>query len=152
MNDLLTKTIRIIFKHYIIGLIAILIGTWIIGEIPKRYTIERDRIQWIVSILSIPLIGLFFSWRTKIRLERTEGRLYFYSALILFLTWILTLYSKAIVMGLYSTFEKGQERILEAIVGYTIYQLWIYGGLGFVHGLLGGILLNYDLKKNLEKI
>lgn len=68
------------------------------------------------------------------------------------MTWILTLYSKALAMGLYSTFEKGQERILEAIAGYTIYQLWIYGGLGLVHGLLGGILLNYDLKKNMKKI
>lgn len=68
------------------------------------------------------------------------------------MTWILTLYSKAIVIGVYSTFEKGQGGILEAIAGYTIYQLWIYGGLGLIHGLLGGIFLNYDLKKNLEKI
>ena len=108
--------------------------------------------QWIVSILSIPLIGLFFSWRTNIRLQRTERKLYLYSVLILFMTWILTLYSKAVVMGLYATFEKGQEQVLEAIAGYTIYQLWIYGGLGLIHGLLGGILLNYDLKNNLEKI
>lgn len=55
-------------------------------------------------------------------------------------------------MGLYSTIEKGQGRILDAIAGYTIYQLWIYGGLGLIHGLLGGIFLNYDLKKNLEEI
>jgi hypothetical protein len=133
-------------------LTTLIIGTWVIGEIPRWYTIERDFIEWIISILSIPLIGLFFSWRTKIRLERTERNLYLYSVLILFITWILTLYSKALFMGLYSTFEKGQERILETIAGYTIYQLWIYGGLGLIHGLLGGILLNYDLKRNMKKI
>ncbi|MEA1787747.1 hypothetical protein U1E44_16745 [Arenibacter sp. GZD96] len=68
------------------------------------------------------------------------------------MTWILTLYSKAFILGLYSTFEKGQASILESIAGYSIYQLWIYGGLGLIHGLLGGILLKYDLKKNVEKI
>ncbi len=60
--------------------------------------------------------------------------------------------SKAVVRGLYDTFEKGQEQVLEAIAGYTIYQLWIYGGLGLIHGFLGGILLDYDLKNNLDKI
>lgn len=144
-NDLLTKTAQIIFKHYLIGLIAIIIGLWIIGEVPGWFTIQSDLLQWCVSILSIPLIGLFFSWRVKIRIERNEKRLYLYSALILFMTYILTLYSKAIVMGLYETIESGQESILEAIAGYTIYQLWIYSGLGLIHGLLGGILLNYDL-------
>ena len=68
------------------------------------------------------------------------------------MTWILTLYTKALTVGLFSTIESGQEKILESIAGYTIYQLWIYGGLGLIHGLLGGILLNLDLKKNLEKI
>jgi|TARA_B110000967_G_C18722396_1_gene478340 hypothetical protein len=114
--------------------------------------IEHELLQWIVSIVSIPLIGLFFSWRTSVRLQRTVRKIYPYSVLIIFMTWILTLYTKALTVGLFSTIESGQEKILESIAGYTIYQLWIYGGLGLIHGLLGGILLNLDLKKNLEKI
>jgi hypothetical protein len=111
--------------------------------------IEHELLQWIVSIVSIPLIGLFFSWRTSVRLQRTVRKIYPYSVLIIFMTWILTLYTKALTVGLFSTIESGQEKILESIAGYTIYQLWIYGGLGLIHGLLGGILLNLDLKKNL---
>ena len=59
----------------------------------------------------------------------------------------MTLYSKAIIIGIVESFEFGRERVLESIAGYTIYQLWIYGGLGILHGLLGGILLAKVLKK-----
>ena len=131
---------------------AITLGFWIIGEIPKWYTIERDWLQWTVTILSIPIIGLWFSWTTRNRLRKNQKKNYGYSVLILFVTWILILYLKATVIGLTNTIESGREKILESIAGYTIYQLWIYGGLGLIHGLLGGIILNLDLKKNLEKI
>ena len=150
-NKNLITTTQIIFKHYLIGIVALTIGTWIIGEIPRWYTIEHELLEWIVSIVSIPLIGLFFSWRTSVRLKRTVRKIYPYSVLILFMTWIFLLYAKALVVGLYSTIESGQEKIIESIAGYTIYQLWIYSGLGLIHSLLGGILLNYDLKKNIEK-
>ncbi len=106
----------------------------------------------MVTILSIPLVGFLFAWRINVRLQRTEKNIYSFSVLIIFLTWILVLYAKAMVMGLIATFESGQEKVLESIAGYTIYQLWIYGGIGLIHGLLGGILLRLDLKKNLIKI
>lgn len=128
------------------------IGFWIIGEIPRWYTVEHELLQWTVTTISIPLIGLWFSWRTSVRIKKIQRKIYAYSVFILFMTWILTLYIKAIAVGLTSTIESGQERIIESIAGYTIYQLWIYGGLGLIHGLFGGILLNFDLKKNLEKI
>lgn len=63
------------------------------------------------------------------------------------MSWIFNLYAKALAMGVLLTIENGQERILNSIFGYTIYQLWLYGGLGLIHGLLGGILLKSDLKK-----
>lgn len=151
-RPILKITTGIIFKHYLIGLLAITIGAWIIEEIPRWYTIEQDLIQWMVTILSIPLVGFLFAWRINVRLQRTEKNIYSFSVLIIFLTWILVLYAKAMVMGLIATFESGQEKVLESIAGYTIYQLWIYGGIGLIHGLLGGILLRLDLKKNLIKI
>lgn len=138
---------KIVFKHYLIGLVVILIGFWSIGELPSWFTIERDWIQWLTTILSIPIIGVFISKRIDKKLNKAKKNIYLLSVLMIFLTWIMTLYSKAIIIGIVESFEFGRERVLESIAGYTIYQLWIYGGLGILHGLLGGILLAKDLKK-----
>lgn len=138
---------KIVFKYYLIGLVVILIGFWSIGELPSWLTIERDWIQWITTILSIPIIGVFISKRIDKKLNKAKKNIYLLSVLTIFLTWIMTLYSKAIIIGIVESFEFGRERVLESIAGYTIYQLWIYGGLGILHGLLGGILLAKVLKK-----
>lgn len=138
---------KIVFKYYLIGLVVILIGFWSIGELPSWLTIERDWIQWITTILSIPIIGVFISKRIDKKLNKAKKNIYLLSVLMIFLTWIMTLYSKAIIIGIVESFEFGRERVLESIAGYTIYQLWIYGGLGILHGLLGGILLAKVLKK-----
>ena len=138
---------KTVFKHYLIGLVVILIGFWSIGELPSWYTIERDWVQWLTAILSIPIIGLLISFRIDKKLKKDSKNIYLFSVLMIFLTWILVLYSKALIIGIVESFEFGRERILESIAGFTIYQLWIYGGLGILHGLLGGVLLAKELKK-----
>jgi len=143
----LKEIYKIAFKHYLIGLVVILIGFWSIGELPSWFSIERDWIQWLTTILSIPIIGIFISKRIDKKLKKEKKNIYLLSVLIILQTWIMTLYSKAIIIGIVESFEFGCETVLESIAGYTIYQLWIYGGLGILHGLLGGILLAVDLKK-----
>ena len=138
---------KIVFKHYLIGLAVILVGFWSIGELPSWYTIERDWIQWLTTILAIPIIGILISRLIDKQLNKGEKNTYFLSVIMIFLTWIMTLYSKAIIIGIVGSFEFGHERVLESIAGFTIYQLWIYGGLGILHGLLGGVLLAKELKK-----
>ena len=141
------ETTKILFKHYLFGLLGVTFGLWLIGEFPSWFTIKRDWIQWIITIASIPLIGIFIAKRIDERLKFTDKKVYLFSALMIFLTWVLLLYSKAFAMGLIDTIESGSEKIIESIVGYTIYQLWIYAGLGVIHGILGGFFLSNELKK-----
>ncbi len=147
----MNKIYKIVIKHYLIGLVIILIGFWSIGELPSWYTIERDWIQWITTIISIPIIGIYISKEIEKYLHKRNKNIYLLSVLAIFITWIMTLYSKAIVIGIVESFEFKHERVLESIVGYTFYQLWIYSGLGIIHGLIGGIFLSKDLKKLIKK-
>jgi len=143
----LYKTKTILFKHYLFGLLGVTFGFLLIGEFPSWFTIKRDWIQWIITIASIPLIGIFIAKRIDKRLKLTGKKINLFSAFMIFLTWVLILYSKAFAMGLIDTIGSGSEKILESIVGYTIYQLWIYVGLGVIHGILGGFFLANELKK-----
>ncbi len=86
------------------------------------------------------------------RLKKTENNLYFYSASTLGMTWILILYSKATIVGIVTTIETGQFKIFDSIIGYSIYQLWVFIGLGIINGIIGGIFLKIDINANLQKI
>lgn len=143
-------SIQIILKNYLIGISALSLGAWIIGEIPNWNSIKNELFQWVVTFLTIPIISVFFSWITRIRLNKTAQNIYPYSVILLFVSWMTALYIKALFIGIYLTIESGQEKVIESIVGYTIYQSWIYCIIGIIHGLLGGILLSKDLIKNLE--
>jgi len=61
------------------------------------------------------------------------------------------LYFKALVIGIISSFEFERIRILESLAGYSIYQLWIYGIFGIIHGIVGGYFLSKELKNNEKK-
>jgi len=143
----LKRIYSIILKHYLIGILVVFIGFWSIGEIPRWYTVKRDLMEWVITVLSIPAVGLLISWLIDKRLKKNQKNIYLHSVLMIFLTWIFLLYSIALIMGIIITIEYGRERILESIAGATIYRLWLYGGLGIIHGLTGGILLAIDLKK-----
>ena len=85
------------------------------------------------------------------QLERKNNKIYLYSFLTILFTWILILYAKAIAVGIISSIEKTEFRLVDSLIGFTIYQLWIYLGLGIIHGIIGAIFLRIDLKKNLIK-
>ena len=146
------KSIKFLLaKYYLFGLIFLFGFYAIIGEIPSWYTIERDWIEWVTTIISIPIIGILaFNYLSKY--TGKEKQKYFkISFLALFASWILALYFKALIIGIISSFEFERTRILESLAGYSIYQLWIYGIFGIVHGIIGGYFLSIELKTNEEK-
>ncbi len=120
---------------------------WSINEIPSLYYFELHLTEWIATIVSIPLIGLIMAKLLSNRLKRSTKRLYLYTFLTLTMTWISVLYSKAVTVGIFESIAKQQPEFFDVIIGFTIYQLWIYLGLGLIHGVSGGIFLTLDLKK-----
>ena len=103
------------------------------------------------SVISIPLIGLLISKVLDKYLIENKLRAYLLSFLSIFFTWILLLYTKALVVGIVSTFETGEFEVIESLIGYSVYQLWIYAGIGLIHGVFGGIFLGMELKRNLNQ-
>lgn len=146
------ETFKILLRHYLIGITVTVIVFWSINEIPSLYYFQLNLTEWIATIISIPLIGLLMSKLLTNRLRRTEKGLYLSSSLIIIITWVFVLYAKALIVGIVDSIEQGQEELIDAMTGFTIYQLWIYLGLGIAHGLIGGLFLKTDLKKNLKKI
>ncbi len=136
----------LITKYYFFGLIFLFVFYAIIGEIPSWYTIERDWIEWTTSIIAIPIIGILISKYLTEKITKERRKYYGISFLALFTSWILILYFKALVIGIISSFEFGQFRVLESLAGYSIYQLWIYGIFGIIHGIVGGYFLSKELK------
>ena len=138
---------KLIFKYYLFGLIFLLIFYSIIGEIPSLYTIERDWVEWITTIISLPIIGILISEFLAKYLKKEKTKYFGISFLALFSSWIFILYFKALIIGIISSFEFEAIRILESLAGYSIYQLWIYGIFGIIHGIFGGYFLSKELKK-----
>ena len=138
---------KLIFKYYLFGLIFLLIFYSIIGEIPSLYTIERDWVEWITTIISLPIIGILISEFLAKYLKKEKTKYFGISFLALFSSWIFILYFKALIIGIISSFEFEEIRILESLAGYSIYQLWIYGIFGIIHGIFGGYFLSKELKK-----
>lgn len=145
------KKIKILIaKHYLFGLIAFIVFFVAIGEIPRWYAIEINWIQWITTIISIPIIGKLTSKFLLKNIAKKKGKYFGISFFVLFISWLLLLYSKALVIGILDTLKTGRMEIIESIIGYTIYQLWIYSIFGITHGIFGGYFLAKELK-NLEK-
>lgn len=86
------------------------------------------------------------------KLKQSDNGLYILSTLTITMTWILVLYVKAAAVGIIASIENGQSEFIDSLIGFTIYQLWVYLGLGFIHGIISGIFLTIDLKKNIKKI
>ncbi|MFY7669619.1 hypothetical protein ACOSP6_00890 [Tenacibaculum sp. MEBiC06402] len=146
------KNIKILItKYYSFGLIFLFAFYAIIGEIPSWYTIERDWIEWITTIISIPIIGILAFKYLKKYVGKEKRKYFGISFFALFASWILILYFKALVIGIINSFEFERIRILESLAGYSIYQLWIYGIFGIIHGIVGGYFLSKELRNNEEK-
>ncbi|MFV0210556.1 hypothetical protein NZD85_11625 [Empedobacter stercoris] len=137
----------LIAKYYFFGLIFLTIFYFIIGEIPRIYTIERDWKEWTATIIGIPIIGILVSNYLNKKIENGSKKYYGISFIALFFSWILILYFKALIVGIISSFEFGEAKILDSIIGYSIYQLWFYAIFGIIYGIFAGYFLSKDLKK-----
>ncbi|MBM77218.1 MAG: hypothetical protein CL846_01930 [Crocinitomicaceae bacterium] len=146
------ETFKILLRHYLIAIMITMIVFWLINEIPSVEYLKLNKTETIATIVSIPIVGILFSKLLYRRMKKTEKNLYYYSVLTLGMTWVLILYSKAIILGIVRTIEIGQLELFDSIIGYSIYQLWLFLGLGIINGIIGGIFLKIDLIKNLNKI
>ena len=136
----------LIAKYYFYGIISIIFFYAIIGEIPRLYTIESDWIEWTSSIIAIPIIGILISKYLNKKIEGNKQKYYTTSVIALFISCIFLLYFKALVVGIIRSFEFGNFQILDSFIGYSIYQLWIYGIFGIIYGIVGGYFLSKELK------
>ena len=107
--------------------------------------------QWIITIISIPIIGILASKFLAKYFEKEKRKYFGISFFILFASWILLLYFKALGIGIIDSLDSGRMRILESLAGYTIYQLWIYAIFGIFHGIVGGFFLGKELIYQEEK-
>lgn len=142
-----TKTFKILLRHLLIGVLATIFIFWLIDEIPNSdYLLARLHI-W----LTIPIGMTISTWLTSkliYNLLTNQNRNRFVIAFgFLFFSWTVAFLSTAISEGILGTIRNGRFEILDALVGYGIYQLWLYWLLGIIHGLTGGLFLAMDFKK-----
>jgi hypothetical protein len=143
----LDETLKILLKHYGVGSLVAALVFWFVEEIPDPNDIERHGVAWVSTIISIPLAGLLVSKFIGRSMAQPGGfRVYLVSFLSLFSTWVLLLYAKALGVGLVATLRTGQEQLLDSLIGYTVFQLWVYAGIGLIYGILGGAFLGIELQ------
>jgi H+/Cl- antiporter ClcA len=148
----LYKTTIILIRHYLIGILTMVVILWTLNEFPNRMYFQLHLTEWYATIFSIPIAGLLLAKLLSNRLKRTDKGLYLYSFLTIFISWIFIFLAKALTVGLVGSIEDEISELHKSLVGFSIYQLWFYLIIGTVHGLIGGLFLKIDLKKNLEKI
>jgi H+/Cl- antiporter ClcA len=68
------------------------------------------------------------------------------------MTWILIFITKAVTISIGGSIEDEISDLPESLTGFNVNQIWNYLVIGIIHGLIGGLFLKIDLKKNLEKI
>jgi hypothetical protein len=149
---ILIEAYKILMRHYLIGIAITVLVFWSINEIPGLNYFRLHSAEWISTLIAIPIIGILISKIIHNRVTKTEKGVYFTSIISILVTWILTFYIKVMTVGIIDTIIKGRPEFIDSIIGFTIYQLWIYIGLVDFHGLIGGIFLKIDLKYNIEKI
>jgi len=147
----LNQILKTLLKHYLIGSFILVLIFWLVNELPDLNYINRHLTAFISTVISIPIFGLLISKLLDKYLTDNGFRVYFLSFLSIFATWILLFYTKALVVGFVQTFKTGEIEIIDSLIGYSIYQLWIYAGVGLIHGVSGGIFLGMELKRNFKQ-
>jgi hypothetical protein len=138
---------KILTRHILLGAIVTFLIFWIVGELPYL-TMINDRIWIWLCILTVTLLFIWtISKVFKRQLMRQENsRRYVFSSTFILTVWLMLFLTTAIIDGLFASLKSGQFEILDYLEGYVIYRLWVYLGLGVLHGLIGGLFLSLDLK------
>lgn len=143
-------TYQILIKHIIIGGLVTLFIFYIINELPYFSVIKEN----IVNALAVALILALTIWIASSKINKLlidkNANFYLISIIFILFVWILLFISSALYEGLESSLRNKRFEIVEATEGWIIYRLWIYTGVGMIHGFIGGIFLAIELKKKLK--
>lgn len=150
MNRERKQTFEILIKHLLIGALVTVFIFWLINEIPNSdYLSARLHI-----LLTIPIGLTLATWLTSKsiynQITRQKRNKYLVAFGFIFFSWTIAFLSTAISEGILGTIRNRRFEILDALVGYGIYQLWFYWLIGLIHGLIGGLFLaiNFNKLKN----
>lgn len=137
---------KVIFRHFLIGILITALIFWLIDEFPKLYFIKRNINSWLITAFSIPIIILIMSrfFYRKFIVRKNINQ--FVASLAILIFWILIFCFKAIVMSILFSISKNELIVFESLISITIYQLWVYFGIGLIHSIFGGYFLFIDLK------
>ena len=146
----MNATFKIIARHIAIGAIVTVGFFWFLGELPYFSDIS-DRL-WIW--FTLPVLLTLVIWMTaksigKQMIEKKRNK-YFVSVLFIFCMWLVLILVTSILEGVNSSIRSGRFEVLDSVVGFVIYRLWVYLGLGIIHALIGGIFMAFDLKNSLK--
>jgi hypothetical protein len=120
---------------------------WLINEIPNSdYLLARLHI-----LLTLPIGLTLATWLTSKsiynQITRQKRNKYLVAFGFIFFSWTIAFLSTAISEGILGTIRNRRFEILDALVGYGIYQLWFYWLIGLIHGLTGGLFLGINFNK-----
>jgi hypothetical protein len=135
-----------------IGILIMVIILWTLHEFPNRMYFQLHLTEWYATIISFTIVWLLLAKLLFNRIKRTDKGLYLFSSLTIFMTWILIFITKAVTISIGGSIEDEISDLPESLTGFNVNQIWNYLVIGIIHGLIGGLFLKIDLKKNLEKI
>ena len=147
MNRERKRTFGILFRHLLIGASVTIFIFWLINEIPNSdYLVSRLHI-WLAIPLGLTLATWLTSKLIYKQLKRHNRNSFIIAFGFIFFSWTVAFLSTAISEGVLGTIRNRRFEIIDALVAYSIYQLWFYWLLGVIHGLAGGLFLAIDFKK-----
>jgi hypothetical protein len=141
------QTFKILLGHLLIGVSVTIFIFWLLDEIPNSdYLLARLHI-WLTIPIGLTLTTWLISKPIYNQLTRQNRNPFVIAFGFLFFSWTVAFLSTAISEGILETFRKNGFEIFDALLGYGIYQLWLYWLIGIIHGLTGGLFLAMDFKK-----
>lgn len=147
MNREIKRTFEILLRHLLIGASLTIFIFWLINEIPNSdYLLARLHI-WLTIPFGLTLATWLTSKLIYNQLTRRNRNSFLIAFGFIFFSWTVAFLSTAISEGVLGTIRNRRFEIIDAFVGYSIYQLWFYWLVGIIHGLTGGLFLAMDFKK-----
>ena len=147
MNREGKQTFYILIRHLLIGAAVTIFIFWLFNEIPNSDYLLASLHIWLTLPIGLTLAALLSSKLIYIQLTRQNRNRFLIAFGFIFFSWTVAFLTTAISDGIMGTIRNRRLEIFDTIIGYGIYQLWVYWLLGLIHGLTGGLFLAMDFKK-----
>ena len=146
----MTGTRRTLIKHTVIGATVTLLMFYIVDELPNISKLVEN--IYLVIFLTFLLTGTIWTTTKSIDrlLKKRKISVYLISTLYIVFLWTVLFLGTALFVGFDESIRNGRFEIWDTLMGYTIYRLWVYLGIGIIHGLTGGPFLTMDLNRQLK--